>query len=217
MAHFSSNHRTNSRPSKEWMSKTDEGRSKVLASCYMVNSSSMALGSLHYSTPSTRAGGKSSSAPAETGPKTWLMTDTQGPSGVPEVSSGGLISATSPSPTTHASRTCSAFLTKSETAGGEEAAYTITEECERLFCEKLRAIFLGERKTVGQDSLVTGMRRSQRDYFVYAHVFRLEEWLEVWDYASNLEFRGFVGSNGDERSLVVFFDSSIVGHDLKPG
>jgi len=37
------------------------------------------------------------------------------------------------------------------------AAYTITEECERLFCETLRAVFLGERSSAAQDSLVTGV------------------------------------------------------------
>lgn len=40
---------------------------------------------------------------------------------------------------------------------GGGAAYTITEECERLFCETLRAVFLGEGSTARQDSLVSGM------------------------------------------------------------
>jgi len=39
------------------------------------------------------------------------------------------------------------------------AASTITEECERLFCETLSAVFLGEKDLVGQDSLVAGMQK----------------------------------------------------------
>ncbi|KAG9815477.1 hypothetical protein KCU90_g25215, partial [Aureobasidium melanogenum] len=42
------------------------------------------------------------------------------------------------------------------------AAYTITEECERLFCETLDTVFLGEGNTVAQDSLVMGMRYNNK-------------------------------------------------------
>ncbi|KAF2457441.1 ornithine decarboxylase antizyme-domain-containing protein [Lineolata rhizophorae] len=38
------------------------------------------------------------------------------------------------------------------------AAYTITGECERLFCETLRAVFLGEGNLAMQDSLGMGVR-----------------------------------------------------------
>ncbi|KAF2011900.1 hypothetical protein BU24DRAFT_375185 [Aaosphaeria arxii CBS 175.79] len=37
------------------------------------------------------------------------------------------------------------------------AAQTITGECERLFCETLRTVFLGEGNLARQDSLVTGV------------------------------------------------------------
>lgn len=43
------------------------------------------------------------------------------------------------------------------------AANTITEECERLFCETLRTVFLGERKWIVQDSLEVGSRNKQAD------------------------------------------------------
>jgi Ornithine decarboxylase antizyme len=42
------------------------------------------------------------------------------------------------------------------------AAYTITEESERLFCETLRAVFLGEGNLAYQDSLVTGVQNDQQ-------------------------------------------------------
>jgi len=40
------------------------------------------------------------------------------------------------------------------------AAISITEECERLFCETLRVVFLGERNGHLQDSLVMGSYNS---------------------------------------------------------
>jgi hypothetical protein len=40
------------------------------------------------------------------------------------------------------------------------AAYTITGECERLFCETLRAVFLVEGNTTAKDSLVMGLHYS---------------------------------------------------------
>ena len=42
------------------------------------------------------------------------------------------------------------------------AAYTITEESERLFCETLRAVFLGEGNLAYQDSLVMGVQNDQQ-------------------------------------------------------
>jgi hypothetical protein len=42
------------------------------------------------------------------------------------------------------------------------AAYTITGESERLFCETLRAVFLGEGNLAYQDSLVTGVQNDQQ-------------------------------------------------------
>jgi len=45
----------------------------------------------------------------------------------------------------------------------------------------------------------------------------VSEWLEVWDYTTGLNFRGFVGGQGKEKSLFVFFGEEVVGQDLKPG
>jgi len=92
------------------------------------------------------------------------------------------------------------------------AAYHITEECERLFCDKLEAIFLVERETAKQESLVMGTQTKSTK-----HKASISEWMEVWDYASDLNFRGFVGGTGGDKSLFVFFESNVVDKDLKPG
>ena len=101
---------------------------------------------------------------------------------------------------------------KGTTARKGGAANIITEECERLFCDKLQAIFLVERKMATQESLVM-------DSHILAHTHRqsVREWVEVWDYTTGLSFRGFVGGNGAERTLFVFFGEEVVGQDLKSG
>jgi hypothetical protein len=45
----------------------------------------------------------------------------------------------------------------------------------------------------------------------------IDAWIEVWDYVGGCSFRGFVGGNGDQKSLFAFFDSAVVGRDLKQG
>lgn len=45
----------------------------------------------------------------------------------------------------------------------------------------------------------------------------IDAWLEIWDYAGGCSFRGFVGGKGDLKSLFAFFDSAVVGRDLKQG
>jgi len=123
------------------------------------------------------------------------------------------------------------------------AAYTITEECERLFCETLKAVFLGEGNIAFKDSLVTGMQNykditSKFDSDINAHS-RYEyktrglpspemdgfaqrrglvtEWLEMYDYVGGTRFRGFVAEKNGERTMFVFFDNEVIGNDLKPG
>lgn len=44
----------------------------------------------------------------------------------------------------------------------------------------------------------------------------IDAWLEMWDYVGGASFRGFVGGDGSSKSLFAFFDSSVVGQDLKP-
>ncbi|KAH0198155.1 hypothetical protein KCU86_g10082, partial [Aureobasidium melanogenum] len=115
------------------------------------------------------------------------------------------------------------------------AAYTITEECERLFCETLDTVFLGEGNTVAQDSLVMGMRYNNKtsidksaplpspspstdsaiDMAVPNNAVR--EWVEIWEYSAGLRFRGFVTDKNGQSTLFVFFDKSVIGPDLKNG
>lgn len=46
--------------------------------------------------------------------------------------------------------------------------------------------------------------------------FRVEAWLEVWDYAGGASFRAFVANDGEEKALFVFFDAEgVMGRDLK--
>jgi hypothetical protein len=126
------------------------------------------------------------------------------------------------------------------------AAYTITEECERLFCETLRAIFCGEKTMARQDSLGMGTHeydnnveyfgnsmmmseptissesgglsssQSSLDSFTEGHGL-VTDWLEVYDYVGGARFRGFIAEHEGERNLFVFFDQGVLGNDLKPG
>lgn len=97
------------------------------------------------------------------------------------------------------------------------AAYTITEECERLFCETLRTIFLGERKMMLQDSLVKDTQELPLTSSTKSTTSLVSDWMEMWDYVGGLRFRGFVTGHGDQRSLFAFFDDAVMGKDLKPG
>lgn len=45
----------------------------------------------------------------------------------------------------------------------------------------------------------------------------IDAWIEVWDYAGGCSFRGFVGGNGETKSLFAFFDSSVVEREQKQG
>jgi len=45
----------------------------------------------------------------------------------------------------------------------------------------------------------------------------VDAWLEIWDYAGGCSFRAFVGGKGEQKSLFAFFDSSVIGRDLKQG
>ena len=63
-----------------------------------------------------------------------------------------------------------------------------------------------------QKSLVMGSHKLAQTYQQ-----SVKEWVEVWDYTTGLSFRGFVGVNGAERTLFVFFGEEVVGQDLKSG
>ena len=109
------------------------------------------------------------------------------------------------------------------------AAHTITEECERLFCGTLGAVFLGEGNSGAQDPLLMGALEwdgadavlpisppespvggKEAPASVSQHV-------EIWTYASGLRFRGFVADKDGARSLFVFFDKEVIDKDLKKG
>lgn len=98
-----------------------------------------------------------------------------------------------------------------------EAAHTIPEECERLFCDKLSTIFLGEGSIARQESLGMGVFRSVRPNSTGQEHPRIELWIEVWDYTNNAIYRGFVTGMANERTLFVFFGEDVIGHDLKSG
>ncbi|KUL88920.1 hypothetical protein ZTR_03606 [Talaromyces verruculosus] len=89
-----------------------------------------------------------------------------------------------------------------------EAAQTITEECERLFCDTLSAMFLGERNRRHRTSLVMGALQQnvrpenrrlsrQRD---------IEAYLELWDYANDAIYRGQATSHGIKTALLSLFE-----------
>lgn len=155
--------------------------------------------------------------------------------GIPEVPSGNKSPSRSPPLAATAVTKHSNSQNAHRRRGG--AAFTITEECERLFCETLKAVFLGEGNLALQDSLAMGMHddnngirtnRRKHQYGVLATPPKgdagfledpgvVEKWIEVWDYVGGVRFRGFLASNEDHRSAFIFFDDNILSHDLKPG
>ncbi|KAJ5815306.1 hypothetical protein N7474_007083 [Penicillium riverlandense] len=92
-----------------------------------------------------------------------------------------------------------------------EAAHTIPEECERLFCDKLTATFLGEGSFARQESL--GMDA----FHNIQHHDRVLKWIEVWDYFGDAIYRGFVTETDGERTLFVFLEENALGQGLKSG
>ncbi|KAF7889547.1 uncharacterized protein EAF02_001962 [Botrytis sinoallii] len=182
-------------------------QANVLASCYIVDSSAR-LSGFHYST--TGAGG-----------------------GIPEVRSGSISPPSSPPLAALTSANEFALINHSmknrgrTTSRKEGAAYAIREECERLFCENMKTIFLGEEESASSDSNVMGADTyssldddvdTHDNYFgVVKSGHAIDAWVEIWDYTGGCSFRGFVGGNGDEKTLFAFFDNSVIGRDLKQG
>jgi hypothetical protein len=95
----------------------------------------------------------------------------------------------------------------------------------------MKTVFLGEEGTRGSNgSIVMGANAysppdesvdTYNSYFPKGQKRQQQQsvdaWLEVWDYAGGCSFRGFVGGNGDDKSLFAFFDPAVVGRDLKQG
>lgn len=91
-----------------------------------------------------------------------------------------------------------------------EATHNIPEECERLFCDKLAATFLGERRVMSQEPLGV-------DAFHDIQPNQIQKWIEVWDYSGDSIYRGFVTERNGERTLFVFLEDHALGHGLKSG
>lgn len=97
-----------------------------------------------------------------------------------------------------------------------EATHIIPGECERLFCDKLSGIFLGERNLHRQESHGVDASRIQLHNDEYVNG-RIGRWVEVLDYTSDLIYRGFVTNTTDERALFVFLPETLLRHGLKSG
>ncbi|KAL4889729.1 ornithine decarboxylase antizyme-domain-containing protein [Aspergillus ambiguus] len=97
-----------------------------------------------------------------------------------------------------------------------EATYTIPEECERLFCDSLSAIFLGERRIARQESLGMDAGQMARNRLTPNRAL-IERWFEVLDYTSDSVYRGFVTDINGDRTLFVFFGEGTLGQGLKTG
>lgn len=169
----------------------------------------------------------------------------QGPSGIPEVPISGLPSppsspplaaitssnelALQPKPKNRSSdNTKTTILNRTTTSRRGGATFQIREECERFFCETMRAVFRGERNMVGNSSCLTGVNGVLTPPDDYpptlsplssrgglSSAVNIKGWMEFWDYAGGASFRAFVAEKGDAKSLFAFFDSGLVGQDLK--
>ncbi|OJD22606.1 hypothetical protein ACJ73_06049 [Blastomyces percursus] len=201
----SQNNNSNRQQVFEWNPQT-----KVLASCYSVNTRTAGLNSFHYCTTE--------------------------PSGIPEVPTGHKFPSISPpaiASATAATAVADQFRSLQKAPGCDgEAVQTITEECERLFCDTLWAVFLGERQLAQQQSLVVGAARNNNNNtnhnnnkIINVSVMpmkpvssRIQNFIEVWDYAGDTIYRGFVAADGNQRTLFVFFDRhTCSGQGFKSG
>ncbi|KAI1501467.1 ornithine decarboxylase antizyme-domain-containing protein [Biscogniauxia marginata] len=179
----------------------------VLASCYLVNPTA-ALKGLHYCT--TGAAGLPS--PPSSPPLAAITPSNE--------------LALQPKPKKRSPSTASAnVMSRASRRGG--ATLQIREECERFFCETMRSVFPGEGDMASNGSCLTGVQRALTppdDYptppssFSRPHstsAVSIKGWMEFWDYVGGTSFRAFVAQEGDEKSLFAFFDSGLVGCDLK--
>lgn len=93
----------------------------------------------------------------------------------------------------------------------------------------MRAVFQGERNAVGNDSCLTGVNGmltppdhdslippSSLPRNALTHAVDVKGWMEFWDYAGGASFRAFVAEKYTQKTLFAFFDSGLVGQDLKP-
>ncbi|KAF2155074.1 hypothetical protein K461DRAFT_311401 [Myriangium duriaei CBS 260.36] len=130
--------------------KKNSQRQNIQASAYAVDAVTGELKGMHYST--SGPGGMS-----DFGPGGGFEVSTGIPS--PPLSPRRTAASsppTSPMRPSMRSRGSTSSFGSSASSSSASAAYTITEECERLFCETLSAVFLGEGNLAEQDSLVMG-------------------------------------------------------------
>ncbi|EHA23641.1 hypothetical protein AnigIFM60653_009176 [Aspergillus niger] len=164
-------------------------KASVLASCYSVKSSTSVIDSFHY-----------------------CATAGAGTIGIPEVPSGSKASPSPPFGLSIAPGMGTSWPGNILPEYKGEAMHTIPEECERLFCDILSAIFLGERRSAGQESLGVGASQSRPN-----NNMPIEQWFELLDYTSDTIHRGFVTNASGEPTLFVFLAEKALGHGLKTG
>ncbi|TGJ80348.1 hypothetical protein E0Z10_g8406 [Xylaria hypoxylon] len=185
-------------------------KANVLASCYLVDSAASLKG-LHYCT--TGAAG--------------LPSPPSSPPLAAITSSNEL--ALQPKPKKRSSDNATTTnLNRTTTSRRGGATFQIREECERFFCETMKAVFQGERNAVGNGSYLTGVHGVLTPPDDYPPVpssslprsglkstVDTKGWMEFWDYAGGASFRAFVAEKDDEKSLFAFFDNGLIGQDLK--
>ncbi|GIJ98955.1 hypothetical protein Aspvir_001077 [Aspergillus viridinutans] len=181
----------------------------VLASCYSVDALTSMVSGFHYCT--TTGAGKI--CPLL---KSNILHHDEH-SGIPEVPSGSKTPSSSPPRSLPVPSPLGSSWPGNQLPEYKgEATYTIPEECERLFCDKLRAIFIGEMKFAQQES--PGMDACQsRPNWTSREKRPIRNWVEVWDYVGDAIYRGFLTDMDDERTLFLFFKDSVLGHNLKAG
>jgi hypothetical protein len=97
----------------------------------------------------------------------------------------------------------------------------------------MKTVFLVEGHTAANGSVLAGVQTPLTppdDYPSPASSFsssvgltpfprataELAGWMEFWDYQGGASFRAFVAEDGNERTLFAFFDTGLMGRDLKP-
>ncbi|KAJ9648970.1 hypothetical protein H2199_000883 [Coniosporium tulheliwenetii] len=196
---------------------TESARANVLASCYAVDASSMALQGFHYS--STGAGGVD-----------WRNTITAAKS--PLAAERHALKETT-TPKNFSRLFCETLKTVFLGEGN-------------LVCQDSLAMGVRNQNTTmdgNYDEVISHMSRHNSDssgsamagfgagpprglqtpspemegYASHGGGGMISTWVEVWDYVGGARFRGFVVDDGGERTMFTFFDEGIIGRDLKPG
>ena len=92
----------------------------------------------------------------------------------------------------------------------------------------MKTVFFGEERSMGSTGSIgmgantfSSPNQSMSMYNNYfdngKHGQGVDATLEIWDYAGNCSFRGFVGGKADKKSVFAFFGPSLIGRDLKQG